>query len=111
MPRIHLREPYGMSYQITTRQTETVLKAWFDEVLPHTFLTGRPGIDDFEYLWPWIDVFPMPAWGANPDMDWLTDSRVLGRWHEFQARDGEEGLKMLLELRRQLEAELRSKRI
>lgn len=99
-----------MGYRICTRQTETLLKAWFDEVLPYTFVKGRPGIDDFEVVWPRVIVYPMWAWGtSNGDPDWLQDSRVIGRWHEFPARNGEEGLKALLDLRRQLEAELKAR--
>lgn len=109
MPRVNLQDPFGMMYTISTRQTETILKAWFDEVLPYTHVQGRPGVDDFEVLWPRIYLYPMWAWGARPedsDPDWFCDSRVLGRLHEFPARNGEEGLKALLDIRRELEAEL-----
>jgi len=108
MPRVRLLCPSGYSWEIATRQTETLLRAWFDEVLPWTFIPGRPGIDDFETLWPRIEVNPMWAWklGMPTDPDWLCDGRVLGRWNEFQAKDGETGLKALLALRQELEREL-----
>jgi len=109
MPQIRLLDPYGRCFEIATRQVETTLRAWFDEVLPWTFAEGRP-VDDFAVLWPRVNVWPMWAWDpADPasDPDWLCHSRVLGRLHEFPARDGETGLKELLKLRRALEEELR----
>jgi hypothetical protein len=112
MPRIQLVDPNGMSYQIATRQTETLLRAWFDEVLPYAYAPGRPGIDDFEIIWPRVNIWPMWAWGHPPpaDPDWLTDSRVLGRLIDFPARDGETGLYELLRIRQELERELRTMR-
>lgn len=112
MPRIDLMDPVGYCYSITTRQTETILKAWFDEVLPHTFMTGRPGIDDFDILWPRVNVWPMFAWTPGPmrDPDWLTDNRVLGRLIELPAKDGTAGLRELLRIRQVLERELRRMR-
>ena len=109
MPRIEVISPDGYCFAISTRQTETVLRAWLDEVLPWTSLRGRPGIDDFEMLWPRVTVWPMWAWRLGPltDPDWLTDSRVLGRIHELRATDGDDGLKELLRIRAELEAELR----
>lgn len=100
--------PDGFCFTICTRQTETLLRAWFDEILPWTYVTGRPGIDDFEILWPRVNVWPMWAWklGAPTCPDWLTDSRVLGRMIDLPAKDGETGLKELLRIRRELEAEL-----
>lgn len=110
MPRVRLQSAYGFNYEIATRQTETLLRAWFDEVLPWLYETGRPGIDDFDVIWPKIHVYPMWAWklGGPTDPDWLCDSRVTGRMYDFPARDGESGLRELLALRRSLEAELRS---
>jgi hypothetical protein len=101
--------PWALCYSISTRRTETTLKAWFDEVLPYTFVTGRPEIDDFEILWPRVIVWPMFAWKGDEsiDPDWLTDSRVLGRAIELPAKDGAEGLAALLGIRRRLERELR----
>ena len=107
MPRVELMNPAGMCFSITTRQTETLLRAWFDEILPHSFITGRPGIDDFEVLWPQVNVWPM--WDDKTglkDPDWPTDSRVLGRRHELRAKDGDTGLAELLRIRRELEREL-----
>lgn len=109
MPRIELRSPDGFYFSISTRNTEMTLRAWFDEVLPHTFIVGRPGIDDFEILWPHVIIWPMWAWGVSQvDPDWLTDSRVLGRQIELPARNGDDGLKELLRIRQELEAELRT---
>jgi len=110
MPRIDLIDPVGNCYSICTRQTETVLRAWFDEVLPHAYVTGRPGIDDAETYWPRVNVWPMWAWktGAPTDPDWLTDSRVLGRIIDLPAKNGGDGLKELLRIRRELEEELRT---
>lgn len=107
MPRIEIHAPDGLCWQIATRATETTLRAWFDEVLPWSYVTGRP-VDDFDILYPRIVVHPMWAWkyGAPSDPDWLCDSRVIGRAHEFRATDGETGLKALLELRHELEREL-----
>jgi hypothetical protein len=107
MPDITLMCPYGRCYKIITRQTETLLKAWFDEVLPHMYVVGRPGISA---IYSKIMVYPIWAWGVGSpsDPDWLCDSRVLGRWDEFAARNGLEGLAELLKLRLRLEAELRT---
>ena len=57
-----------------------LLRAWFDEVLPWTFIPGRPGIDDFETLWPRIQVNPMWAWKLGTPTD--PDSIVMRakRW-------------------------------
>jgi hypothetical protein len=99
-----------MCYEIDTRQTETLLRAWFDEVLPFANVPGRPGIDDFEVIWPRVNVSPMWAWklGIPTDPDWLCDGRVLGILHELRARSGDEGLAELLRIRRELERELAS---
>jgi hypothetical protein len=107
MPRIDLQTPCGLCYSISTRQAETVLRAWLDEVLPHAFIEGGPGAD-FDVLWPRISVHPMWAWGrpAPASPDWLTDSRVLGRMIELPAKDGAAGLIELARIRRELEAEL-----
>lgn len=95
-----------MGYQIASRD-EALINAWFDEVLPHTFVDGRPGIDDFKYVWPAICVYPMWAWdSSNGDPDWPADSRVTSRYHEFQARDGEEGMRALSQLKARLEKEV-----
>ena len=104
MPYITLQTATGYNYQISTRQVETILRAWFDEILPHAFIPGRPGLDDFEVLWPRISVHPMWAWktGAPSDPDWLTDSRVLGRWVDLRAKNGDEGLAELLRIRQEL---------
>jgi len=111
MPLIELMDPHGYCYSISTRQTETVLRAWFDEILPYAYVTGRPGIDDFEVIWPRVNIWPMFAWGRWPlsDPDWLTDSRVLGRLHDLPAKNGDDGLRELLRIRRDLEAELKSR--
>jgi hypothetical protein len=97
-----------MCWEIDTRQTETLLRAWFDEVLPFAFVPGRPGIDDFEVIWPRVNISPMWAWklGALSDPDWLCDSRVLGRLEELRAKNGDEGLAELLRIRQDLEREL-----
>lgn len=108
MPRIMLIDPFGMNVQCHTRQTETILKAWFDEILPGMACEGRPGIDDFDMLWPRINVHPMFADTSCHDPDWLCDSHVIGRYEEFPARNGEEGLRELLKLRHRLERELRT---
>jgi hypothetical protein len=112
MPRIELITPDGFCWSICTRQMETLLWAWFNEVLPFAHVEGRPGIDDFEIFWPRISVYPMFAWkkGRLSNPDWLTDSRVLGRLIKFPARNGDEGLKELLRIRQELEAELRTAR-
>lgn len=108
MPRVELMSPNGYCWSISTRNVETTLRAWFDEVLPWTFIEGRPGIDDFDILWPRINVWPMFAWKYGPpgDPDWLTDSRVLGRPIDLPARNGDDGLKELLLIRQRLEREL-----
>lgn len=108
MPRVEVTNPSGFTWTICTRQEETILFAWFDEVLPWSFIEGRPGIDDFHVIWPRVNVWPMPAWkhGRQCDPDWLTDSRVLGRNMELRARNGAEGLAELARIRRDLESEL-----
>ena len=109
MPRIDLHAADGFHWSITTRALETTLRAWFDEVLPWAHVKGRP-VDDFEILYPKIRISPMWAWKHGPpsDPDWFVNGRVLGRLHEFRAVDGETGLKALLELRQELERELRN---
>ena len=101
-------DPVGMCWEISTRAVETTLLAWFDEVLPWCYVDGRPGIDDFDRIYPRILVHPMWAWKMGPlsDPDWLCDSRALGRLEEFRATAGETGLKALLELRQALEREV-----
>lgn len=108
MPRIELMTADGFCWSISTRKVETTLRAWFDEILPWAFIPGRPGVDDFEILWPRINVWPMCAWRYGPptDPDWLCDSRVLGRLLELPAKNGEDGLKELLAIRQRLEREL-----
>jgi hypothetical protein len=108
MPRVELMEPGGLCFTICTRQTETLLRAWFDEILPYAHWKGRPGIDDFEIIWPKVNVWPMWSHQGNGllDPDWLTDSRVLGRMMELQGKNGDEGLASLLRIRRELEKEL-----
>ena len=106
MPRIQIRDPSGMCWQIDTRQTETLLRAWFDEILPQAHYSYSDGTQE----WPRIYVAPM--WvhraGQEPsDPDWLTDSRVLGHLHEFVAADGHDGLVALMMLRVDLERQLR----
>src|SRR5215469_11250689 len=102
MPRIELVTATGLCWSIATRNTETTLRAWFEEVLPWSLVEGRTGIDDFNVIWPRVNVWPMWAWAYGPptDPDWLTDSRVLGRLMEFPARDGDSGLAELLRIRR-----------
>lgn len=107
MPRVRLMDPMGMCWEIDTRQMRT-LRTWFDEVLPYAFVSGRPGIDDFDVIWPKVSVWPMWAWkrGAPTDPDWLCDSRVLGGLHELRAKNGDEGVAELARIRAELEKEL-----
>lgn len=109
MPRVELMSPDGFTFTICTRNAAT-LRAWFDEVLPWTHIDGRPGVDDFGTLWPRVNVWPMWAWqvGRSADPDWLTDSRVLGRLIELPAKDGASGIAAMADIRRTLEAELRT---
>jgi hypothetical protein len=104
-----IMDPWGMTYQIATRQTETILKAWFDEILPHTYARGRENIDDFQVIWPHITISPMWAMGVYPvsDADWFCDSRIMGQSFEFPARNGEEGLKELVSLRIKIDRALK----
>jgi hypothetical protein len=106
MPYISLQTPDGLCYQISSRERET-LRRWFDEILPHAFVEGRP-IDDFEILWPRVSVYPMFSWETNglADPDWLADSRALGRLHQLAAKNGEQALIRLDEIRAELVAEL-----
>lgn len=107
MPEVMIQSPVGLCWKICTRQVETLLLAWFDEILPHAYAIFPDG----QVLWPSISVFPMfasSAPGKQPsDPDWLCDSRVIGNWHEFRATNGPEGLKELLALRGRLEKEIR----
>jgi hypothetical protein len=98
-----------MSYEIATRSQELLLR-WLDEILPHAFVVGRPGVDDFEVIWPRVNVWPMWAWKPGPptDPDWLCDSRVVGRLDELRAKTGTEGINELLRIRRELGEELES---
>lgn len=104
MPRITLQDPFGMACHIDTMQADT-LRAWFDESLPKAFCAGRPGIDNFEIVWPTINIWPMSL-GPREGSDWLTDSRVLGKVHEFRAKNADEGMAELGRIRAELEAEL-----
>lgn len=104
MPRIQMRDPFGTGFQIDSRNTDT-LRAWFDEILPVCQITAG---HDSETIWPSVMIHPM--WALEPgephDPDWLCDSRVIGRFHEFRAVDGDTGIKALADLRRRLELEL-----
>lgn len=102
MPRVTLQDPFGMAFRCDTRQTQTVLRAWFDEILPQIHMTDT---HDGREIWPVINVHPMlDQEGNNPD--WLTNSRVMGAVHVFQATDGDTGMRALEDLRRRLELEL-----
>lgn len=102
MPRIEIQDPSGFSFTICTRN-ETLLAAWFDEVLPHLHWKVSS-----EVIWPTIRVFPMFAWetGMPKDPDWLQDSRVIGTMYRFKAKNGPEGMRELANLREKLEKEL-----
>ena len=106
MPHIELMTPDGYWFRIASRERET-LRRWFDEILPHAFVQGRP-IDDFTILWPRVHVLPMWSFETKglADPDWLTDSRVLGRMHELAAVDGDQALALLDQVKTQLLAEL-----
>lgn len=107
MPHVRLIDPSGLCYEIASRRRMTLL-LWFDEILPWAFRQGRPGIDDFEILWPKVDVRPMWAWKTGPpeDPDWSCDSRVLAQWRELRAKNGEQALAELVRIRAELEQEL-----
>jgi hypothetical protein len=110
MPRVRLIDPMGMCYGIDTR-SPYLLKRWFDEILPNAFVSGRPGVDDFEVVWPRVDVSPMwvePRTGPPVNPDWLVDSRVLGRMEELRAKNGDDGMAELQRIRAALEQELRT---
>lgn len=96
-------DPGGTCYAVCTRQVETILRAWFSEILPVAHWKYRDG----DIVYPRIRVHPM--WALKPgfpsDPDWLIDGRVLGIY-EFRAIDGDTGLAALLKLRRDLETEL-----
>lgn len=109
MPYIELQSPDGYGYRISTRNPDT-LRAWLDEILPHTFCEGRPGIDDFDVLWPKVNVYPMFWESDGRDADWLVDSRVLGRLLPLEARTGEEGLAALARIKAELAKELEDMR-
>jgi hypothetical protein len=103
-------DPMGMCYEIDTRSPD-LLKRWFDEILPHAFVSGRPGVDDFEVVWPRVNVSPMwvtPMTGGPVKPDWLVDSRVLGRMEELRAKNGDDGMAELERIRAALEQELRA---
>jgi len=106
MPRIELRDPFGTSYRFDTRR-EKAIQEWFTEVLPHMFI---PEDHRGPATYPQISVYPIWPWGrpASPDTlpDWVTDSRALGQLYTFQARNGQEGIRALRELRRRLEQEI-----
>jgi hypothetical protein len=106
VPRIQISDAYGTGYEIATRDLE-LLERWLDEVLPHVWLEGRPA-DDFDVLWPRVNVWPMWAWGGaeGADPDWLQDSRVLGRRYALRAKDGKAGMAELARIRAELETEL-----
>lgn len=98
MPRVRLLDPWGMCYEIATQREDT-LRAWFQEMLPIVNADmGKPDI-------PPARIIVDPMWvGADPD--WLTDSRVLGRLHEFPALNGDDGIFELKRLRDELGKEL-----
>lgn len=108
MPRIDIYDPSGFTFTICSRNQDTI-KAWFDEVLPHVYWE----IDSpLETIYANIRVFPMFSWevGIPKDPDWLQDTRVIGDSYPFHARNGEEGIRELAELRKTLEEKLKDGR-
>jgi hypothetical protein len=101
MPRIELRDAYGTVYGIVTRNVETTLCAWFDEILPHLH-------EEFLGLECWPDIMVYPhAWRSDmSDADWPINSRWLGQRYRFEARNGLEGCAELVKLRTEIEARI-----
>jgi hypothetical protein len=101
MPRIELRDAYGTAYTIVTRNVETTLCAWFDEILPHL-------CEEFHGLefYPDITVFPH-AWRSDySDADWPTHSVWIMQRYLFKAKNGLEGCLELAKLRTEIEARI-----
>jgi hypothetical protein len=104
MPRICIIDPMGTWYRIDTQNTRT-LSAWFDEILPRTYIKGRPHIDNFAILYPRIQIEPM--WdSSNQNPDWVCNTRVLGRIIEFKAVNAIEGMEELARIRREMVTEI-----
>lgn len=105
MPRVRLRDPWGVQFGIDTRSMD-VLRAWFDDILPivnaHYGSRRTPAAD--------ISVEPMYASGVNDSCDWLTDHSVIGGRYLFTAMDGAAGMLELEQLRERLQDELDARR-
>lgn len=99
MPRIMLRDPFGMAYRIDSQQRKTI-QAWFDELLP--VVNPRPGPEMATYI-NVQPIFSQDGWVA----DWPADTRVIGDLRPFKARNGRAAMHELDQLRTDLEAELR----
>jgi hypothetical protein len=102
MPYIDLQDPWGSCFRISTRR-ETTLKAWFDEILP--IVNRSMGHRDT----PAAMIMVHPMWGGSnglTDADWPADTRVIGRPYPFPAKNGDDGMKELEELRTRLTVEL-----
>lgn len=101
MPRIELRDAYGTVFSIVTRNVETTLLAWFDEILPHLHEEFN-GIE----FYPSITVYPH-FWRTDySDADWPMRMKwITVRW-EFKAKNGIEGCLELAKLRTEIEARI-----
>jgi hypothetical protein len=71
MPRIEMRDAFGVMYRIDTRSQET-LQRWFDELLPALYPSdANPALGD-----PYITaVYPLDYDGTG--FDWPADSRYM----------------------------------
>jgi hypothetical protein len=100
MPRILLRDPFCLAYQIDSANRDTI-QAWFDEILPLAY----PG-DDPRLGYPTVDVQPF---FVLDQPDWPCDTRFAGQWITIP-RDPALAWEALDRAREDIERKIREKR-
>jgi hypothetical protein len=72
MPRVTLRDPFGMTFQIST-MNDDLLQRWFDEWLPRLFPANMPQ----ELGDPLVEVWPLTH-ADGRSLDWAAKSQHMG---------------------------------
>lgn len=76
MPRVELRDRFGYCVQVSTLSRDT-LRTWLTEWLPRFYPAAEAQPMVMVMVWPLFDERKLP--------DWVTDSRLLGRWEPIPA--------------------------